>query len=61
MVVLKDLIIAVTGTLEHDATQIKKWVEANGGRYSPNVRRGVTHLITGKDAWKQSSDAVQAA
>lgn len=61
MAVLKDLIISVTGTLEYDTTQVKKWIEANGGRYSPNVRRGVTHLITGKDAWKQSSDAVQAA
>lgn len=61
MAVLKNLLIAVAGTLEHDATQIKKWIDANGGRYSPNVRRGVTHLITGKDAWKQSSDAVQAA
>jgi hypothetical protein len=61
MAVLKDRIIAVTGALEHDTTQIKKWIEANGGRYSPNVRRGITHLITGKDAWRQSSDAVQAA
>jgi hypothetical protein len=58
---LKNLVIAVTGTLEYDSTQIKKWIEHNGGRYSPDVRRGITHLIAGKDAWKQASNAVQAA
>lgn len=58
---LNNLVIAVTGTLEHDVSKIKKWVEANGGRYSPNIRRGVTHLITGKDAWKKATDTVQAA
>ncbi|KAF1924109.1 uncharacterized protein M421DRAFT_16948, partial [Didymella exigua CBS 183.55] len=58
---LKNLVIAVTGTFEHDVTKIKKWIDANGGRFSPTVHRGVTHLITGKDAWKQAWDTVQAA
>ena len=58
---LKNLVIAVTGALPHENTQLKKWIEANGGRYSPNVRKGVTHLIAGRDAWKNASDAVQAA
>ncbi|KAF3046900.1 hypothetical protein E8E12_006237 [Didymella heteroderae] len=58
---LTNLVIAVTGTLGHDVTQIRRWIEANGGRYSLNVRRGVTHLVTGKDAWKKAADAVQEA
>src|SRR5690242_9841007 len=58
---LKNLTIAVTGTFDHEYSQLKKWIEANGGRYSPGVRKGITHLITGKDAWKAASDAVQAA
>lgn len=58
---LKNLTIAVTGTFDHEYSQLKKWIEANGGRYSPGVRKGITHLIAGKDAWKAASDAVQAA
>ncbi|KAJ4983776.1 hypothetical protein SVAN01_10754 [Stagonosporopsis vannaccii] len=58
---LKNLVVAVTGTFDHEHSQLKRWIEANGGRYSPSVRKGITHLITGKDAWKAASDAVQAA
>lgn len=58
---LKNLIIAVTGTMKHDNSQLRKWIEANDGRYSPSVRKGITHLIAGEDAWRNSSDAVQAA
>lgn len=58
---LTNLVIAVTGTLPADTSQLKKWIEANGGRYSPHVHKGITHLITGKDAWKNATDPVQAA
>ncbi|UPX17262.1 uncharacterized protein EKO05_0007628 [Ascochyta rabiei] len=61
MGILKNLVIAVTGTLGADAPQLKKWIEANDGRYSPSVRKGVTHLVTGPDAWKNATDPVQAA
>ncbi|KAL1601143.1 hypothetical protein SLS59_005295 [Nothophoma quercina] len=61
MAILKHLTIAVTGTLPQEISQLKKWIEANGGRYSPHIRKGVTHVITGKDAWKEATDAVQAA
>jgi hypothetical protein len=61
MAILKNLTIAVTGTLSAETSQLKKWIEANGGRYSPHVRKGVTHVITGKDAWREATDAVQAA
>ncbi|XPT01557.1 hypothetical protein M3J09_010689 [Ascochyta lentis] len=61
MGILKNLVIAVTGTLSADTSQLKKWIEANDGRYSPNVRKGVTHLIAGSDAWKNATNPVQAA
>ena len=61
MGVLSGLTIAVAGTLEYDNTQIKKWVDANGGRYSPSVSKHVTHLIASKEAWKSASDEVQKA
>ena len=54
MGVLNGLTIAVAGTLDYDNTQIKKWVEANGGRYSPSVSKHITHLITSKEAWKNA-------
>ncbi|KAJ4321926.1 hypothetical protein N0V94_002638 [Neodidymelliopsis sp. IMI 364377] len=61
MGILKSLVIATTGTLTVETSQLKKWIEANDGRYSPQVRKGVTHLITGKDAWRNATDPVQAA
>ena len=61
MGVLNGLTIAVAGTLDYDNTQIKKWVEANGGRYSPSVSKHITHLIASKAAWKDASDQVQQA
>ncbi|KAF3010034.1 hypothetical protein E8E13_011485 [Curvularia kusanoi] len=61
MAVLKGLTISVAGTLKYDTTQIKKWVEANGGTYTPTIRKGLTHLIASKHAWRSASDAVQTA
>lgn len=61
MGVLNGLTIAVAGTLDYDTTQIKKWVEANGGRYSPSVSKQTTHLLASKEAWKTASDSVQKA
>lgn len=61
MAILNGLVISVTGNLPHDNSQLKKWIEANGGLYSPNVHKSTTHLLAGKDAWKSASNAVQAA
>lgn len=61
MGVLNGLTIAVAGTLDYDNTQIKKWVEANGGRYAPSVSKHTTHLLASKAAWKDASDEVQKA
>lgn len=51
----------MAGTLPHEPSNIKKWVEANGGKWSARVAPHVTHLITGKDAWKKVSDPVMQA
>lgn len=61
MGILSHLTISATGTLAHDPTQLKKWTEANGGKWVPRVQKGVTHLIASKDAWKKRVDAVQQA
>jgi hypothetical protein len=61
MGVLSKLVIAVTGTLPADTAAIKKWVEANGGKWSARVDKRVTHLIASKEAWKKVTDPVQQA
>jgi hypothetical protein len=61
MGILSGLVIAVTGTLPEPSSTIMKWVGANGGKWSARVAPHVTHLITGKDAWKKVSDSVMQA
>ncbi|KAH8722575.1 hypothetical protein GQ44DRAFT_658163 [Phaeosphaeriaceae sp. PMI808] len=61
MGVLSNLVIAVDGTLPAEPTTIRKWVTANGGRYSSKVEDHVTHLVVGKDAWKKVTDSVMRA
>lgn len=56
---LKNLVIAATGDFGpgKGPEQIRKWVDANGGRWSPRVKDGITHLIADKGAWKKNVDA----
>ncbi|KAF2126904.1 hypothetical protein P153DRAFT_345610 [Dothidotthia symphoricarpi CBS 119687] len=61
MGILSRLTITAIGTLAQDPTQLKKWTEANGGKWVPRMQKGVTHLIASKDAWKKRVDAVQQA
>ena len=63
MGILSKLVVAVSGTLPYEASQIKKWVEANGGKWSASVKKNadITHLIASKEAWKSATDAVQKA
>ncbi|KAJ4376217.1 hypothetical protein N0V83_001500 [Neocucurbitaria cava] len=51
---LSKLTIAIAGTLPKEPSQIKKWVEANGGKWSPTITKKVTHLIASKEAWKNA-------
>ncbi|KAF1939682.1 hypothetical protein EJ02DRAFT_298176, partial [Clathrospora elynae] len=66
MGILDKLIIAIAGSQLHDTPHIRRWIEANGGKYSANVKKGVTHLIASKDAYrnaasKKATDPVQQA
>jgi len=62
MGVLSKTVIAITGTLTHEPSVIKKWVEANGGKWTARVVPNVTtHLLAAKDAWKRVTDPVMQA
>ncbi|KAL4806703.1 hypothetical protein BDV18DRAFT_159872 [Aspergillus unguis] len=50
-----------TGDFEDSTSKIPKWITANGGTYSKNVVKGVTHLIATKKAYTQNVPSVAAA
>jgi hypothetical protein len=56
---LKNLVITSVG--DHGAgkgnEQLKRWVEANGGRWQPRVSKNITHVICSKEAWKKNAEA----
>jgi hypothetical protein len=54
MGILSTFTIAIIGTFKAEPTNIRKWVEANGGKWSARVQKGVTHLIVSKEAWKKA-------
>jgi hypothetical protein len=56
---LKNLVITAIGDLGpgNGNEHLKRWVEANGGRWEPRVTKGITHVICSKDAWKKNIDA----
>ncbi|KAF2733931.1 BRCT domain-containing protein, partial [Polyplosphaeria fusca] len=58
---LKNTVISATGELGVSYDQIKKWVNANGGQWSPKVMKGVTHLISSKEHYKKKVDSVNTA
>ncbi|USP78200.1 uncharacterized protein yc1106_05474 [Curvularia clavata] len=58
---LKDTVIAITGTLPHTTKEIQGWVARNGGSFSPNIAKHVTHLLASKEAYKSRDEAVQQA
>ena len=57
MAILKGLVISVSGDVGPRPDQLRKWVEANGGKWLPHVSKGVTHLICSKEHWKKSNEA----
>ncbi|KAJ4305563.1 hypothetical protein N0V90_001094 [Kalmusia sp. IMI 367209] len=63
MAPLKNLVISAAGDVgpRKGTDQLKKWVENNGGRWTPRVGEGVTHLICSKDTYKKNSGPVQQA
>ncbi|KAH9866255.1 hypothetical protein J1614_008821 [Plenodomus biglobosus] len=61
MPALSKLVVATAGTLPHDTSRIKKWIEANGGTYTTTPNKHTTHLVASKDAYKKPHPAVQRA
>ncbi|KAH4049278.1 hypothetical protein HBI70_107810 [Parastagonospora nodorum] len=61
MGVLSGVVIAIAGALPAEPAQIKKWVDNNGGKWSPRVEQRVTHLIASRPAWKAVTDPVMKA
>ncbi|EMD90603.1 hypothetical protein COCC4DRAFT_126898 [Bipolaris maydis ATCC 48331] len=63
MGILKNLIIATTGTHVYTSKQIQGWIERNDGHYSPTIHEGVTHLLASEEAYKskQRTEAVRQA
>ncbi|KAF2014775.1 hypothetical protein BU24DRAFT_451724 [Aaosphaeria arxii CBS 175.79] len=58
---LKNLVITVAGNVGHRPEQLKKWVEANDGRWVPRVTKDTTHVICSKDEWKKATENVAMA
>tara|TARA_R110002003_G_scaffold138_6_gene12693 strand:- start:142 stop:1872 length:1731 start_codon:yes stop_codon:yes gene_type:complete len=61
MGVLSTLVIAIAGNLPAEPNNIKKWVEANGGKWATRVDANVTHLIASKEAWNKVTNPIMKA
>ncbi|KAF2185730.1 hypothetical protein K469DRAFT_575591 [Zopfia rhizophila CBS 207.26] len=63
MGILKKLVITATGDFGSgiDNNQLRKWVEANDGKWTYKVTKDTTHLICSKGHWKKEANAVIAA
>ncbi|KAF2262863.1 hypothetical protein CC78DRAFT_605294 [Lojkania enalia] len=63
MGVLKSLTITAAGDLGSGKSndQLKKWIDANDGKWVPKVQKGITHLVCSKEAWKKKTSAVKQA
>jgi hypothetical protein len=61
MGVLDRLVIAIVGSFPHEPKQVRQWIDKNGGKFSATVKKGVTHLIASKEAYKKAEGPVQQA
>lgn len=63
MGVLKGLVIALAGDIKDSSNttisteQLKRWINANDGRWTSRVGPGTTHLICSADAWKKGVES----
>lgn len=50
---LKDRVVAATGDFGEARTHdnLKRWVEANGGKWVTTITADITHLIASKEHW----------
>lgn len=54
---LKNRVIAVTGDFGQARTHenLKRWIEANGGKWASTVTKDATHLISSKEHWTRQT------
>jgi hypothetical protein len=60
---LKNYTVAISGKFgeSRKSDDIKRWVEANGGKFARNYHEGVTHFICSKLNYKKNIQLVQKA
>ena len=60
--ILKNYVVTATGDLgeARNHANLRKWVEANGGKWASSVTKDCTHLICSKDHWKRQVAAGQS-
>ncbi|KAF2746308.1 hypothetical protein M011DRAFT_478297 [Sporormia fimetaria CBS 119925] len=58
---LSRLTITTTSDLREPQAQLRRWVEANGGRWVAKPVKGITHLVCSKEAWKKKNEIVTKA
>ncbi|GKZ26182.1 hypothetical protein AbraIFM66951_010054 [Aspergillus brasiliensis] len=49
------------GKFDGNTDKIPQWIRANGGQYSKDISKDLTHLITTKEAFKDDVEAVREA
>ncbi|OJJ73608.1 hypothetical protein ASPBRDRAFT_205828 [Aspergillus brasiliensis CBS 101740] len=49
------------GKFDGNTDKIPQWIRANGGQYSKDISKDLTHLITTKEAFKDNVEAVREA
>ena len=49
--------VAVTGDfgLARSHEKMKQWVDRNGGTFSKDITKSVTHLVCSKEEWKRNA------
>ncbi|KAI2892876.1 hypothetical protein CBS63078_9301 [Aspergillus niger] len=57
----KSIYASSFGKFDGNSDKIPQWIRANGGQYSKDISKEITHLITTKEAFKDNAEAVRKA
>ncbi|SPB52565.1 unnamed protein product [Aspergillus niger] len=53
----KSIYASSFGKFDGNSDKIPQWIRANGGQYSKDISKEITHLITTKEAFKDNAEA----
>ena len=53
----KSIYASSFGKFDGNSDKIPQWIRANGGQYSKDISKKITHLITTKEAFKDNAEA----